>query len=285
LSRDLRPLFDPRSIAILGASNDPAKWGNRLALGALRSEGSRSVYLVNRNGGDILERPAYPSLADLPEAPELVVLSVPAEGFEEAVEASLAAGARALVGITTGLGETGADGRARETAIVERVRAAGAVLLGPNCLGIFDAATGLDLGWSELQGGSVGLVSQSGNLALELAYVDLGKAGYSGTFFGTPVTGGTVKVSGFNTSLVGLYPATDKLELFAKAGLYAWEAKASDVTGGVPFSDKANGSNLSLGIGANYYFTKNVGARLEWENFELDPGSAGMISAGIIVKF
>jgi len=169
LSRDLRPLFDPRSIAILGASNDPAKWGNRLALGALRSEGSRSVYLVNRNGGDILERPAYPSLADLPEAPELVVLSVPAEGFEEAVEASLAAGARALVGITTGLGETGADGRARETAIVERVRAAGAVLLGPNCLGIFDAATGLDLGWSELQGGSVGLVSQSGNLALELA--------------------------------------------------------------------------------------------------------------------
>lgn len=125
----------------------------------------------------------------------------------------------------------------------------------------------------------------SRNFALELAYVDLGKAGYSGTFFGSPVTGGTVKVSGFNTSLVGLYPATDKLELFAKAGLYAWEAKANDVTGGVPFSDKADGANLSLGLGANYYFTKNVGARLEWENFELDPGSAGLLSAGIIVKF
>jgi acyl-CoA synthetase (NDP forming) len=169
LSRDLRPLFNPRSVAILGASNDPAKWGNRLALGALRGEKHRSVYLVNRNGGEILDRPAYPSLSDLPEAPELVVLSVPAEGFEEAVEASLAAGAKALVGITTGLGETGADGRAREAAIVERVRAAGAVLLGPNCLGIFDAGSGLDLGWSELKGGSIALVSQSGNLALELA--------------------------------------------------------------------------------------------------------------------
>jgi acetate---CoA ligase (ADP-forming) len=169
LSRDLRPLFDPRSVAILGASNDPAKWGNRLALGALRGEGSRAVYLVNRNGGEILERQAYPSLADLPEPPELVVLSVPADGFEEAVDASLAAGAKALVGITTGLGETGVEGRAREAAIVERVRAAGAVLLGPNCLGIFDAATRLDLGWSELQGGSLALVSQSGNLALELA--------------------------------------------------------------------------------------------------------------------
>jgi len=169
LSRNLRALFNPRSVAILGASNDPAKWGNRLALGALRGEGSRAVYLVNRNGGEILERQAYPTLADLPEPPELVVLSVPADGFEDAVDASLAAGAKALVGITTGLGETGDEGRAREAAIVERVRAAGAVLLGPNCLGIFDSATSLDLGWSELQGGSIGLVSQSGNLALELA--------------------------------------------------------------------------------------------------------------------
>ena len=169
MSRNLRALFNPRSVAILGASNDPAKWGNRLALGALRGEGSRAVYLVNRNGGEILERQAYPTLADLPEPPELVVLSVPADGFEDAVDASLAAGAKALVGITTGLGETGDEGRAREAAIVERVRAAGAVLLGPNCLGIFDSATSLDLGWSELQGGSIGLVSQSGNLALELA--------------------------------------------------------------------------------------------------------------------
>ena len=169
MSRDLRPLFDPRSVAVLGASNDPAKWGNRLAMGALRGEKRRSVYLVNRNGGEILDRPAYPTLADLPEAPELVVVSVPVESFEQAVDASLEAGAKALVGITTGLGETGAEGKAREEAIVERVRAAGAVLLGPNCLGVFDAETELDLGWSELRGGAVALVSQSGNLALELA--------------------------------------------------------------------------------------------------------------------
>ena len=79
--------------------------------------------------------------------------------------------------------------------------------------------------------------------------------------------------------------SSDKLELFAKAGLFAWEAKASDTTGGVPFSDKINGTGLSLGLGANYFFTKSVGARVEWEHFELDPGSAGLLSAGIIVKF
>lgn len=122
-------------------------------------------------------------------------------------------------------------------------------------------------------------------LALELAYVDLGKLSYSGDFFGTPVTGGTVKVSGFNTSLVAMHQATPKLGLFAKAGLYAWEAKASDVTGGVPFAAKDDGANLSLGVGADYFFTRNVGARLEWEHFDLDPENASLVSAGIVVKF
>ena len=92
-------------------------------------------------------------------------------------------------------------------------------------------------------------------------------------------------MSGFNSSLVALHQATPKLGLFAKAGLYAWEAKASDVTGGVPFAEKDDGANLSLGIGADYYFTKNVGAHLEWEHFNLDPEKASLVSAGIVVKF
>jgi len=56
---------------------------------------------------------------------------------------------------------------------------------------------------------------------------------HSGDFSGTPVTGGKVKVSGFNSSLVALHQATPKLGLFAKAGLYAWEAKASLVSAGI----------------------------------------------------
>jgi OOP family OmpA-OmpF porin len=123
------------------------------------------------------------------------------------------------------------------------------------------------------------------NLALELALVDLGKASYSGTFFGAPVTGGQVKVSGLNVSAVALHPVNPDFELFAKAGLFAWDAKASDTTGGVPFSGTNDGVNLSLGIGANYYFTKNVGARIEWEHFNLESDKASMLSAGIVVKF
>lgn len=169
MKRDLRPLFDPRSVAILGASDDAAKWGHWLARGALRGEDRRAVYLVNRRGGEVLGRRAYSSLAELPEPPELVVVTVPAGGFEEAVETSLAAGAKALVGITAGLGESGPEGRAREQALVERVRERGAVLLGPNCLGVFDAGTDLQLASNAFPAGSIGLVSQSGNLALEIS--------------------------------------------------------------------------------------------------------------------
>jgi acetate---CoA ligase (ADP-forming) len=171
MSRDLSALFDPRSVAVVGASSVPGKWGYLLAEGALRGEERRSVYLVNRRGGEILGRPAHASLDELPEAPELVVISVPASGLEEAVDQSLAAGARALVAISAGLGEMGDDGRAREQAIVERVRDVDAVLVGPNCLGVYDAEAGLELCSEDLVPGSIGLISQSGNLALEVGLI------------------------------------------------------------------------------------------------------------------
>src|SRR3954447_9097727 len=166
--RDLQPLFAPSSVAVLGASNDPAKWGNWLARGALQGAHRRPVYLVNRKGGEVLGVEAYASVEELPEAPELVVIAVPAAGFEEAVDSALAKGARAIVGITAGLGEGGGEAHAREQALVERVRAAGAMLLGPNCLGVFDASSDLGLASNEFPPGSIALISQSGNLALEL---------------------------------------------------------------------------------------------------------------------
>jgi acetate---CoA ligase (ADP-forming) len=169
--RDLRPLFEPRSVAVVGASNDAAKWGHWLARNAVKGEALRPVFLVNRNGGEILGRRAYRSLAELPEPAELVVLAVPAGGFGEAVDAALAAGAKGLVGITAGLGETGPDGRAYESAVVERVRAAGAVLLGPNCMGLIDAGTELELSTNDMPRGTIGLVSQSGNVAIELGLI------------------------------------------------------------------------------------------------------------------
>ncbi|MGH7122844.1 MAG: CoA-binding protein [Stellaceae bacterium] len=170
-ARDLTPLFDPQSLAILGASATPSKWGYWLARSALKGLKRRSVFLVNRAGKDILGQRTFTSLAEVPRPVDLVVISIGAAGFEQAVDDALAAGARAIVAITAGLGETGRDGRAIERLVTEKVRAAGALLVGPNCLGVADTVSKLDLASSEFAPGSIGLISQSGNLGIELALI------------------------------------------------------------------------------------------------------------------
>lgn len=166
--RSLRPLFDPAVVAIVGASDDPAKWGNWLARGALAGRGRREVHLVNRRASKVLGERTVPSLQALADPVDLAVIAVPVTGFTAAVEDALANGARAIVGITAGGAETGPEAAAREAALAKRVRDAGAVLLGPNCLGLLDTEAELSLTSNALPSGPIGLLSQSGNLALEL---------------------------------------------------------------------------------------------------------------------
>src|ERR1700759_1025250 len=93
--RSVSALFNPASVAVVGASEDPRKWGNWLAQGALRGEAHRPVYLVNHRAATILGRTAYSSLHELPETPELVVVAVPTPAIPSTVDAALEGGARA----------------------------------------------------------------------------------------------------------------------------------------------------------------------------------------------
>ena len=161
-ARRLDALFDPASVAVVGASDDPRKWGNWLARGAVRGEVRRPAYLVNQRVGTVLGRAAYPSLAALPDGADLVVIAVPGPAVASAVDGALACGARAIVVISAGSPEP-------DAALAQRTRAAGAVLVGPNCLGVLDSGAELELVPNPLPAGSIGLISQSGNLALELA--------------------------------------------------------------------------------------------------------------------
>ncbi len=167
----LDALFDPGSVAVIGASATPGKWGHELARLVLEGQERRRVYLVNRNGGEILGQPVYRSPAELPEAPEAALVVVPERSFEEAVDGALERGARVVVGLTSGFGELGEEGRRRELAIAERVRRAGATLLGPNCIGVYDAAARFNaVPFLELSPGNIALISQSGGLAEEIAH-------------------------------------------------------------------------------------------------------------------
>ncbi|MGZ8745161.1 MAG: CoA-binding protein, partial [Nocardioides sp.] len=171
--RSLDALFAPRTVAVVGASDDSAKWGHILASRALASRGDRTVLLVNRHAAEVLGQPAYPSAqaaAAAHGAPvDLAVVCVPAAGFVAAVTDAVAAGARAVVGITAGLSESGTEGARLEADALAVVRAAGAVLVGPNCLGVVDTTTGIQLAHAVLPAGDVAVLSQSGNLVLDLA--------------------------------------------------------------------------------------------------------------------
>jgi acyl-CoA synthetase (NDP forming) len=207
--RDLRALFEPESVAVVGASDDPEKWGNWLARGALRGASRRAVHLINRRGGEVMGRPVHRSLTDLPEPPELAVLAVPPAALAGAVDDAIAAGCRALVVITAGEADGDAGGP-RDAALAQQARDAGVILLGPNCLGVFDAGAELELVSNDLPRGSLGLISQSGNLALEIGLL----AGAAGLGFSRFVSVGN-QADLEAGELIGELAAHDGTELIA----------------------------------------------------------------------
>lgn len=152
---------NPASVAIVGASEDPAKWGYWLASGALTGSHRRRVYLVNRKGNTVLGQPCFAQLSDLPEVPDLVVLSVPAAYVDSIVDEALELGVRGFLGITAGF--------RGEAELAARIRRAGARMVGTNSLGIFDASAELHLAWGRFVPGSLAVISQSGQLGSELA--------------------------------------------------------------------------------------------------------------------
>lgn len=161
-------LWDPEVVTVVGASADTSKWGWFLARGALRGAGRRTVHLVNRRGVVVEGVATARSLAEITGPLGLVALCVPAASVPEVVEEALTRGATGFVGITAGIDR--AVGRAgAEQELADRIRSAGARIIGPNCLGIFDAETDLQLAWGEFRPGHIGVVSQSGQLGSEIA--------------------------------------------------------------------------------------------------------------------
>src|SRR5438067_12832262 len=96
----------------------------------------RSVFFINQGGDEILGQRSYRALQELPESPELVAIVIRPAGFAAAIDDALRCGARAIVAITSGLGERDEAGLAFQEAAVMKVRSAGAVIVGQNCMGI-----------------------------------------------------------------------------------------------------------------------------------------------------
>ncbi|HEY1250576.1 MAG TPA: GNAT family N-acetyltransferase, partial [Thermoanaerobaculia bacterium] len=170
----MRRLFEPESVAVVGASNHRGKLGAEI-FHNLVSHGFRGTAIpINPHaaGGQVLGVRAYARVTDAPGAVDLAVIAIPADKVEPAIADCVAKGAKAVVVITAGYAETGDDGRRREAALLETVRNAGIRLVGPNCMGLLntDPKVRLNVTFAPVSPpeGRVALSSQSGALGLAL---------------------------------------------------------------------------------------------------------------------
>jgi acetyltransferase len=161
----LEPIFAPRSVAVVGATERPGSVGRTLLENLLASPFGGSVHPINPARETVLGAPAAVSLSALDEPVDLAVIVTPAATVPDLVDEAVELGIPAAVIISAGFRETGSEGMALE----ERIRASARGrmrIVGPNCLGVMNPITGLNATFATrvARPGSVGLVSQSGAL-------------------------------------------------------------------------------------------------------------------------
>ncbi len=177
-------LFEPSSVAIVGASENPAKWGFRILFNTLEGGYRGRLYGVNPRHPELLGVPCFPSIAELPETPELALIVIPPPAVPDALRECVAKGVKAVVVITAGFGELkDAEARALQDEIAGIARETGLLLAGPNCAGVASPAPhSLFCGMlSRCPGpGGLALVSQSGNVGgTVLTWAQLHQVGMS----------------------------------------------------------------------------------------------------------
>ena len=159
----------PRSVAVVGASEDLGKFGGRVLHHLIKHGFQGQIIPVHPNRPELFGLVAAPMVAAAGPV-DVAVIALPADQLVSCIEECVAAGVRAAVIITAQMGEVGGEGAARERRIVDIARAGGMRILGPNCLGLVNTRAGLALtasfamGVERLPVGSIGVVSQSGAL-------------------------------------------------------------------------------------------------------------------------
>ncbi|MCS7169146.1 MAG: acetate--CoA ligase family protein [Candidatus Kapabacteria bacterium] len=168
VSVDVRPLLEPRSLAVIGASRQPHTVGWLILDNLLTSGYTGVVYPVNPQAHAVRGVRAYPTIEAVPDEVELAVITVPAPLVAEVLEACGRHGVRAAIVISAGFKEIGPEGAAREAQLRHIVQRHNIVLLGPNCLGLMNTDPAVQLnatfGQALAQRGSIGFISQSGAL-------------------------------------------------------------------------------------------------------------------------
>ena len=160
----LRAIFAPRSIALIGATDRPGSVGRTLLWNLLSHPFGGTVYPVNAKKRSVLGIRAYPSIAEVPDTVDLVIVATPARTVPGVIRECVANGVRGAIVISAGFREIGPDGVALEDEIREALHNSAMRVIGPNCLGVMSPRTGLNATFAGVmaQPGHVAFISQSG---------------------------------------------------------------------------------------------------------------------------
>jgi len=167
---DFNLLFNPGSIALIGASNNIGKWGAIVFLNILLGGYQGRVYPVNQKEETVLGHKAYPKAYQIPDLVDLAIIAIPAQWVMEAVQDCIRKGVHMAIVITSDFSETGEQGALLEKELTEAARSSGMRLVGPNTMGIFSASANLTALMPPVRPkrGQVSLVSQSGNIGTQI---------------------------------------------------------------------------------------------------------------------
>ncbi len=162
----LDAVFEPRSIAVIGASEREGSLGRTVFKNLLDSGFAGRLDAVNRKGEPVFGRPCVKRLRELPSPPELAVIAIPAQGVEAVIDDCAAAGVRAAIILTAGFEQLGKDSAGTQRRILKKARESGLRVVGPNCLGVIRPSSKLNASFAATMArpGRIAFLSQSGAL-------------------------------------------------------------------------------------------------------------------------
>jgi acetyltransferase len=161
----LQAFFDPKGVAVVGASDNPTKLGYRLANNLVRSHYQGAVHFVNIKGGELMGRPIYTSVLDVPDPVDLATILIPAPFVAEVLRECGQRGIHAVIVGSGGFREAGPEGEKLEEEIIAVAEEEGIRMIGPNCIGLLDTHLPIDTTFLPPPGptpGDVAFISQSG---------------------------------------------------------------------------------------------------------------------------
>lgn len=164
--------FEPQSIAVIGATSNPKKFGNAVTINILHNKNiSKDIFLVSRNSREISGFKCYNSILDITREIDIAIILVPAQYIDEVIDECIEKQVKGIIIITAGFGEINEEGKKKEFEIVERCKKAGIRVMGPNCVGIQNLDIGLNASFIQLAPpGKIGMISQSGSFGCASFY-------------------------------------------------------------------------------------------------------------------